>query len=82
MADESQKPPKVKLELVGHDGNAYSILGRARAAARSGGWTAIQLKEYMDKATSGDYNNLLSVTMDYFDVDSDEENSAEADDDE
>jgi hypothetical protein len=28
-----------------------------------------EAKEFMEKATSGDYNNLLRVVMEYVDVD-------------
>lgn len=63
--------PKIirpKLKLVGKDGNALCILGRAQKAARKAGWTQKQIKEYMHKASAGDYENLLTVTTEYFDV--------------
>jgi hypothetical protein len=60
---------KPALKLVGEDGNAFSILGRAIRAAKKAGWTPAQIKEYQDKATAGDYNHLLATTMDFFDCD-------------
>lgn len=76
--ERAQKPQtRPKLELVGHDGNAMSVLGRARLAARKAGWTPIQVKAYMDEATKGDYDNLLAVTMDWFDVDAPESSEDE-----
>lgn len=55
-----------KYDLVGVDGNAYCIMGyTARALKREG------LRDQVDKmykeATSGDYNNLLMVCMEYID---------------
>jgi hypothetical protein len=62
------KKGRTKLKLVGYDGNAFVILARAQSAAKKAGWTDAEIKEYMDKAQSGDYDNLLQVTMEYFDV--------------
>lgn len=59
---------KPTLELSDSDGNAFAVLGSAAKVARRAGWTPAQIKEYTDKATAGDYNHLLRVTMEYFDV--------------
>jgi hypothetical protein len=59
--------PKVTAELVGQDGNAMSILGRVTGAMRREGWTAEERKVYTDEATSGDYDHLLQVTLQYCD---------------
>ena len=63
----------VPLRLVGEDGNAFSILGRASKALRRAGksdlWPGIEAE-----ATSGDYNNLLRTMLKYFDVDADFDN--------
>ena len=69
MGNENNKPiTDIKLTLVGEDGNAFMILGRARAALRRARrmdlWDAFQ-----KEATSGDYNKLLATCMRYFDVD-------------
>jgi len=61
---EKQKP---KVKLIGHDGNAFFILGTVRKALMKEGMGQ-EAKEFMEKATSGDYNNLLKVVMDYVDV--------------
>ncbi len=60
--------PKPKLKLVGEDGNAFMVLGLAARAARRAGWTREQIQEYQAEATSGDYDNLLAVTCEHFDV--------------
>ena len=69
MGNENNKPiTDIKLTLVGEDGNAFMILGRARAALRRARrmdlWDA-----FHKEATSGDYNKLLATCMRYFDVD-------------
>lgn len=59
---------KTKLKLTGVDGNAFVILGMAKSAAKKDKWPEEKIKEYFDKATSGDYNTLLRVTMEHFEV--------------
>ncbi len=56
------------LRLVGEDGNAFAIMGRARAAARRAGWANERITELLENAMSGDYNHLLAVMTDNFDV--------------
>jgi hypothetical protein len=57
---------KVRVKLVGEDGNAFSILGRvSKALKRSGQPEAA--KEYLERATTGDYDHLLAVTLEYVD---------------
>jgi len=48
------------------DGNAFAVLGAVkRALERAGQGDKVQ--EYMAKAASGDYDNLLRVSMEYVD---------------
>jgi hypothetical protein len=60
--------PKVKVRLVGEDGNAFFILGRVRGALKKGGATAAELDEFTAEATSGDYNHLLATVMRWVDA--------------
>lgn len=60
---------KPKVTLIGEDGNAFSILGRCRKAAKGAGWTKEKIDSFLSKAQSGDYDNLLKVVLDHFDVD-------------
>jgi hypothetical protein len=55
---------KVILELVGLDGNAFSLMGAWRGAARRQGWSPEEIKTVMDECMSGDYNHLLATLMD------------------
>jgi hypothetical protein len=50
----------IKLKLDGEDGNAWSIMGRARQALRRNG-RADLIDAFTKECTSGDYNNLLAL---------------------
>jgi uncharacterized membrane protein YsdA (DUF1294 family) len=50
---------KVKLKLVGLDGNAFALMGAFKRAAQKQGWTQAEINLVLDKAMSGDYNELL-----------------------
>lgn len=54
----------VKVKLVGADGNALTIIAKVSGALRTNGYKDL-LNTYLCEATSGDYNNLLSVTSQY-----------------
>jgi hypothetical protein len=58
---------KPKLKLIGKNGNAFSILARAKKALIEAGREE-EIEEYMEEATSGDYDHLLRVTMEWFEV--------------
>ena len=58
---------KPTVKLIGEDGNAFAILGKVSKALKKAGLTE-EAKKYMEEATSGDYNHLLAVTMEYVDV--------------
>lgn len=54
---------KVKLELVGLDDNAFSLLGAFRQAARNQGWSTEEIQSVRDECLSGDYDHLLQTLM-------------------
>lgn len=56
---------KVNLELVGVDGNAFSIMGAFQRQARREKWTQKEIEAVLDEATSGDYDHLLATIMDH-----------------
>jgi len=60
---------KVKLNLVGLDGNAFVLMGVFSKQAKREGWTKDEISEVIDKCKSGDYNNLLSTLADHCDMD-------------
>jgi len=56
------------LKIIGEDGNAFAILGKAQRVARQAGWPQEKIDQMMNKAKSGDYDHLLQTMMEYFDV--------------
>ena len=61
----AEKPP---LDLSTGDGNVFSIVGRARRAARRTGWTNAQVDAFTTLANAGDYDHALQTCFRYFDV--------------
>jgi hypothetical protein len=57
-----KRKPKVLLELVGLDGNAFNLLGHSSALHAVRG-SEIQIKWVIVEATRGDYDYLLRVLM-------------------
>ena len=55
---------KVKMNLVGLDGNAFVLMGAFSRNAKRQGWTKEEIDVVLQKCMSGDYNNLLSTLMD------------------
>lgn len=56
-----------KYSLIGVDGNAHSIMGyTARALKREGLYDKVD--EMHEKATSGDYYNLIAVCDEYVEM--------------
>lgn len=56
---------KVKMKLVGLDGNAFSLMGEFQKNARKQGWKKEEIDVVIKKCMSGDYNNLLTVLMEH-----------------
>lgn len=56
---------KVKLELVGLDGNAWFLMGAFSKAAKEQGWTKEDIAIVMKECMSGDYNHLLQSLLKY-----------------
>jgi hypothetical protein len=68
---------KVRMRLVGEDGNAFAIMGRFRRAARDAGWSAEEISDVLEEAMAGDYDHLLATMMEHVD----EPRDGEEDDD-
>ena len=52
---------KVKLTLVGLDGNAFSLMGAFQSAARRQGWSKDEINKVLDECKKSDYNHLLAT---------------------
>ena len=62
------KYPQIRVKLVGEDGNAFAILGKVQKALRKGGVAKVEIDKYLEEATSGDYDHLLTTTMEWVEV--------------
>lgn len=56
---------KVKLNLVGTDGNAFSIMGAFSAAAKKAKWSDEETNTVLNEAMEGDYNHLLATIQEH-----------------
>jgi hypothetical protein len=65
--DSPPSADKPVLVLIGQDGNAFNVLGKARRALRQAG-RGDEWMTFEAEATSGDYDHLLATAMDWFDV--------------
>ena len=63
------KYPKIHVQLTGKDSNAFAIIGAVKHALRRGGVGGAEIHEFVNEATSGDYNNVLQTAMRWVDVD-------------
>lgn len=66
---------KVNLELVGLDGNAFSVMGAFSNQARRDGWSEPEIDAVLEDAMSGDYNHLLATIMDNCEADESEDSN-------
>lgn len=67
MAKDLTKLPRPVVKLVGEDGNAFFILGRVSREMRRVGWKKDEIDQFMNEATSGDYDHLLRTVIKYCD---------------
>ena len=68
------KAKKVKMELVGIDGNAFSVMGAFQSKARRQGWTKEEIDAVLKEAMSGDYDHLQATIMDNVEDPDEDEN--------
>lgn len=64
-ASEEEKPP---LEIIGKDGNVFNIIGLAVKTAKKAGWDEKRIKKFQEDCFSGDYDHVLQLCMENFDV--------------
>jgi len=55
--------PEIQVQLVGLDGNAFSIMGRVMSALKEAGVPKEEVDEYYAESTSGDYDHLLQTAV-------------------
>ena len=64
---------KVRMRMIGEDGNAFAILGRFRREARRQGWTAEEMRAVTEEARIGDYYHLLATISENVEDEGDDE---------
>jgi hypothetical protein len=62
------KYPDVYADIIGKDGNAFSILAVVQRAMRQGGVPQEQISVFFDQAMSGDYDHLLRTVMEWVSI--------------
>ena len=60
--------PKVKVKLVGTDGNAFSLMGKVSAAMRRAKVSEEEIDKFLGEAMSGNYDHLLMTCCKYVKV--------------
>lgn len=58
----------IEVELVGHDGNAMSIIAEVSSALKRNDVPIEEVREFQNEAMSGDYNHLLRTAMSWVKV--------------
>ena len=56
-------PDKVKMTLVGVDGNAFAVLGAFIRNAKKQNWKKHEIDEVVEESKCGDYNYLLQTIL-------------------
>lgn len=54
----------VALDLIGSDGNAFTVMGNFRRAADRSGWPTEARDAVLAEAMTGDYAHLLATILD------------------
>ena len=62
------KYPDITVKIIGKDGNAFCILGICTREMRRHELPQSEIDNFMSEATSGDYNHLLCVVTEWFNV--------------
>jgi len=56
---------RIKLRLVGLNGNAFFLMGAFRHQAQKEGWTVGDIDDVFKEAQSRDYSHLLATLADH-----------------
>lgn len=62
------KYPTTFVELTGNDGNAFAIIGAVKKALKASGVPKHEIDQFVEEATSGDYDHLLQTAMAWVEV--------------
>lgn len=67
MSAPDTRYPDVIVHLIGHNGNAFAVLGAVADGLRKAGHADV-VDEFTAEATNGDYGHLLRTAMAWVDV--------------
>ena len=56
-----------EIDISGHDGNAFAIMGKARSFAKQLGWKPSEIDAMIADMMSSDYDHLCAVFNEKFD---------------
>lgn len=56
-------PSKVKMTLLGVNGNSFAIMGLFQRKARQQGWTHVEIQKVLDECMLGSYDNLIQTIL-------------------
>lgn len=59
---------KLKVSLIGKNGNVFAILGECNRVMRKAGVSKEEIDEFTRVAMSGDYDHVLRTVMKNFEV--------------
>ena len=62
------KFPDIRVKIIGEDGNAFSILAAVRRGLKRAEVENTVIDEFVEDATSGDYNHLLKTVTEWVEV--------------
>lgn len=68
---------KIQLNLVGLDGNAFSLLGAFASQARKEHWSKEEIEEVHREAMRGNYDHLISTLSKHCEYEEDWEDDFE-----
>jgi len=79
VMEEYAELGKAELQLVGIDGNAFSIMAAVGKAMRTHGYSNQAKGEMVEDSMSGDYNHVIQTAMFWTDSPDDEDEDDPAD---
>jgi hypothetical protein len=62
------KYPKIKVKLVGKNGNAFAVMGLVAQAMRKANLPKTEIDQFHRECMAGDYDNLLRTCCEWVDV--------------
>lgn len=63
-----ERKTKLKVKLIGEDGNVYYLLGKAQQVLKRAGYDKDFINEFIKEATSGDYNHAIATIDNYMEI--------------